>query len=277
MPRIRTVKPEFFRHEGLQDLQSSTSIPVMLIFCALWGHCDRNGTFEWKPRQLKLDILPFLDFSMDEALELLKGAGFVHRFTVDGKVYGNIHSFSTHQRLGGKEAQEPERFPQKPQGNQEEAEQEAPGKQWGSSGEAVVKQSGSGGEKVNAQEGKGREKEKEGKSVSRPLRGSTLPDDFQISDRVKAWAEEKGYAPFLKDHFDYFRSYCKSSGKRYLDFDEAFMNCIRANWGDVRKVKPQESRPGAQASAAPIIAEIREAAKVKAPMPESIRNLMRLA
>lgn len=44
MARIRTIKPEFFRHEGLQDLeQANPGAYAMLVFAALWGHCDKHG------------------------------------------------------------------------------------------------------------------------------------------------------------------------------------------------------------------------------------------
>lgn len=122
MARIRTVKPEFFRHEGLQDLErANPGKNVMLVFIGLWGHCDKGGKFEWRPRQLKLDILPFLDFDMESTLELLHSAGFLDRYDVDGKAYGRIPSFKDHQRIGGKEAQEPDRFPDSSQGNIREA------------------------------------------------------------------------------------------------------------------------------------------------------------
>lgn len=133
MARIRTIKPEFFRDEDLQDLEAAHSgCHVMLVFAGLWGHCDRNGAFEWRPRQLKLDILPFLPFSMDQALGLLEGAGFIRRYTVDGKEYGLVPSFAKHQRLNGKEAQEPCRYPVP----QEGSFMEVSGKQRGSNGEA---------------------------------------------------------------------------------------------------------------------------------------------
>ena len=77
MARIRTIKPEFFRHELLQDLAAEHGAEIMLVFAGLWGHCDSEGRFEWRPRQLKLDILPFLDFSMAEILDLLETAGLV--------------------------------------------------------------------------------------------------------------------------------------------------------------------------------------------------------
>lgn len=129
MARIRTIKPDFFRHEGLQDLAAQHGAHVMLVFAGLWGHCDRFGRFECKPRHLKLDILPFLDFDMAETIQALEGAGFIQTYEVGSKRYGFIPSFAEHQRFGGKEASEPAKHP------------EPPVKTDGSSREATVKQS----------------------------------------------------------------------------------------------------------------------------------------
>lgn len=142
MARIRTIKPEFFRHELLQDLEAQhPGSCVMLTFAALWQHCDKNGAFEWKPRTLKLDILPFLPFDMAETLALLESAKLLELYVVNGKRYGLIPTFSEHQRLSGKELQEPPRHPEKPVTQQ------------GSNGEAPS---------CTGREGKGREEEGEG-------------------------------------------------------------------------------------------------------------------
>lgn len=157
MARIRTIKPEFFRHEGLQDLErDNPGACVMLVFAGLWGHCDKGGVFEWKPRTLKLDILPFLDFDMAETLALLTQAGLITRYAADGKEYGLVPTFAEHQRIGGKEAQEPEKHPR-------------------SNGEASGKHQG-------LQEGKGREKERKGDAQARATPGL----DLQAWDR---WLE----------------------------------------------------------------------------------------
>lgn len=151
MARIRTIKPEFFRHEDLQDLEANNpGAYVMLVFAGLWGHCDKVGRFEWKPRQLKLDVLPFLDFKMADTLEILCAAGFVQRYEIYGKEYGEIPSFADHQRITGKEAQEPERYPDRD------------GKYSGNNGETTGKQ-------PVAQEGKGREEEGNGVDAGSPL------------------------------------------------------------------------------------------------------------
>lgn len=107
MSRIRTVKPEFFRHEALQDLESANpGMYPMLVYQGLWTQCDGQGVFEDRPRHLKLDILPFLSFDMEATIHLLESAGLIVRYRVGDKAFAHIPTFSSHQRLSGKEAGE---------------------------------------------------------------------------------------------------------------------------------------------------------------------------
>lgn len=118
MPRIRTTKPSFFRHEALQELeQAHPGQHVMLVFSALWGHCDRGGVFEWQPKYLKLDILPFLAFDLAETLAILTRGGMIQRYESGGKAYGYIPTFADHQIITGKEKTAPLKHP-RPDGAQ---------------------------------------------------------------------------------------------------------------------------------------------------------------
>lgn len=59
-----------------------------------------------------------------------------------------------------------------------------------------------------------------------------IPDNFTISDRVKKWAEEKGYIN-LQEHLESFISKCKAKGYEYVDWDSAFMEAIRGDWAKI--------------------------------------------
>lgn len=182
MSRIRTIKPSFFRHEDLQDLEKAhPGAYVMLVFAGLWGHCDRRGTFEWKPRTLKLDILPFLDFDLAATLSILECHGFVIRWEASGKHWGNIPSFPEHQRITGKEAENDSKFPQPPDVSRKDT-REALGKKRGNIGETPETH-------PVVQEGKGREEEKEeeGNIQHACARASPEPDDDHTAmDRIQA-------------------------------------------------------------------------------------------
>ena len=56
-----------------------------------------------------------------------------------------------------------------------------------------------------------------------------MPENFAISDRVRAWAAENKHGQ-LEQHLASFRISCKAKGYAYADWDAAFMNAIRNNW-----------------------------------------------
>jgi len=104
MARIRTIKPEFFRHEELFELEQSTGQPLRLAFISLWTVADRAGRFKWRPRALKLDCLPYDDVDFSRVLDALESRGFVVRYDVEGEQFGWIPSFTKHQIVNNKEA-----------------------------------------------------------------------------------------------------------------------------------------------------------------------------
>ena len=113
MARIRTFKPEFLRHEELQLLERNHSGKYpMFVFMGLWAVCDKQGVFPWKPLSLKLDIYPFLEYEMEETLNILYENGFIQKFTAaDNNTYGFVINFEKHQRINGIEAKNPAKYP----------------------------------------------------------------------------------------------------------------------------------------------------------------------
>lgn len=84
----------------------------MLVFAGLWTQADKAGNFPWRPAQIKLDILPFIEYDLGSSLEALRKTGFISPYTgSDGKAYGHIHNFDTHQRFFGSEVKLPPRYP----------------------------------------------------------------------------------------------------------------------------------------------------------------------
>lgn len=57
--RIRTIKPEFFNHEAIFELEKSTKLPLRLAYIGLWCAADREGRFKWEPRRLGVQIMPY--------------------------------------------------------------------------------------------------------------------------------------------------------------------------------------------------------------------------
>lgn len=74
-----------------------------------------------------------------------------------------------------------------------------------------------------------------------------MPADFGVSERVRAWATEKGFTR-LPEHLEAFRTQAQAKGYTYADWDAAFMNAIRDDWAKLRsKNAEQPSLPRLQA------------------------------
>lgn len=104
MGRIRTIKPEFFTHEGLADLEHETGLPVRLVFAGLWTQADREGRFEWRPRRLQIAILPYDDVDISRVLDALVTRGYLVRYACGTRELGCIPNFGKHQVVNNREA-----------------------------------------------------------------------------------------------------------------------------------------------------------------------------
>jgi len=60
-----------------------------------------------------------------------------------------------------------------------------------------------------------------------------LPADFGISDRVREWAQERGFDR-LDEHLDSFKRKAIAKGYTYASWDDAFMEAIREDWAKLR-------------------------------------------
>ena len=101
--RIRTVKPEFFVHEGLFEAESETKLPLRLAFIGLWCAADREGRFKWEPRRLGVQIMPYDQIDFSRVLDALTTRGFVRRYTSDSCEFGCIPTFARHQVINNRE------------------------------------------------------------------------------------------------------------------------------------------------------------------------------
>ena len=71
---------------------------------------------------------------------------------------------------------------------------------------------------------------------------TSIPENFQISDRVRKWAAGKNQN-HLEEHLESFKLKCKSKDYKYIDWDAAFMNAIRDNWAKVDNSSTRASPP----------------------------------
>ena len=99
MPRIRTIKPQFWLDENLGKLPRD----ARLLYIGLWNLSDDTGVFEWRPMRIKVQLFPYdLDITestIQEWLDLLITSGDVQQFSTNRNSFGFIPSFLKHQEI----------------------------------------------------------------------------------------------------------------------------------------------------------------------------------
>ena len=257
MSRIRTVKPELFKHEDLFDAEQNSKLPLRLAFIGLFTVADREGRFKWRPRTLKLDILPhdFIDFAT--ILDALEHAGFIERYEIEGEIYGWIPTFTKHQRFTGKEAETKSLLPPPPQQQQRGNSGETAGKHPDASpmltGETMGKQRGTQeGNGVREGKGKGREEEPAQAPLASPpvspvivssapkaaqapkpvkVIKSTIPAHWIPTEATYALLEKNGIErPFAESCLDEFRLYWQERGESRPGWESTFVNSVKRQW-----------------------------------------------
>ena len=105
--RIRTVKPELFKHRELFLLEKESGLPMRLAFINLFGIADREGRFEWRD-DLVFDLLPWdtreggLD--LDQVVGLLTESGYLVKYEANGRTFYHIPTFHKHQHINNRES-----------------------------------------------------------------------------------------------------------------------------------------------------------------------------
>jgi hypothetical protein len=98
VPRIRTIKPSFFRSEDVAALP----LRARLTWIGLWTHCDDQGRTKDNARLIKGDIWPLDDVSLadiEEDLETLAAHERIVRYTVGGRRYLEVVNWHDHQSI----------------------------------------------------------------------------------------------------------------------------------------------------------------------------------
>ena len=91
----RKIKPDFFRNEELAECDPLARI----LYAGLWCYSDRKGCFEWRPKKMWANILPYepekcLEFLLRQLLD----KKLIIRYKENGKEYGYIPTFLKHQK-----------------------------------------------------------------------------------------------------------------------------------------------------------------------------------
>ena len=101
MPRIRTIKPDFFSDEDVALLP----FEAQRLFIGLWCYADRDGRLEDRPQYLKAMIFPYnADVDVENCLRILakpkarSGQPLIFRYRREGVRCIQILNFLKHQR-----------------------------------------------------------------------------------------------------------------------------------------------------------------------------------
>lgn len=99
MPRIRTIKPQFWLDEKLGAIQRD----ARLLYIGLWNLSDDQGVFEWRPARIKIQIFPYdidvNDGLIEQWLTLLVNTGDIIKFNYNSSTFGFIPTFIKHQDI----------------------------------------------------------------------------------------------------------------------------------------------------------------------------------
>lgn len=99
MPRIRSLKPEFWADEDLADLPRD----ARLLYMGLWNLADEHGRLRGDARYVKGQLFPYDDDlspdAIDKLVDLLTDAGKVRRYSSAGRAYLFLPNLAKHQRL----------------------------------------------------------------------------------------------------------------------------------------------------------------------------------
>lgn len=98
MPRIRTIKPEFFTSEDV----SALPLRARLTWIGLWTHCDDHGRTKDVPRLIKAALWPLDNVDLndvEEDLGVLAAHGRIVRYSVDGRQYLAVVNWHVHQAI----------------------------------------------------------------------------------------------------------------------------------------------------------------------------------
>lgn len=215
MPRIRSIKPEFWTSG--QVLECSRN--ARLLFIGLWNFCDDAGRHPLRPKQIKAEVFPADDLTPDDIrgmIDELSENDLVMLYEYENQQFIQVRGWH-HQRIDKPQpAKHPDPF-------QEDSK--------------IVR--GTFPPDRSGYDKKGEDKDSGGGKPPSPK--TPLPKNFVISDRVKRWAKEKGHGN-LEGHFENFVIQAQAKGYKYSDWDAAFMTAIRKNWADIGKGKSSDDR-----------------------------------
>ena len=93
MPRIRTIKPEFWT----DDTVTECSLSARLLFIGMWNFADDAGNLDRSARQIKARVFPVDNIDCEPLIRELLTHGLLTEYSVNEKKYLHIPGFTEHQ------------------------------------------------------------------------------------------------------------------------------------------------------------------------------------
>lgn len=207
--------PNRIIREAILSSESVASLgwPEEVFYRRLMSIVDDYGRHEANPQLLRARCYPLQTDNVRVAdisrwMAACQKSGLILVYAVDGKQYLEIVRFQQQQRS-------PSKCPAPPSSDIN-CNQMISNEHLG----VVVS--------VGVSEGVGVEERLPPRKPKRAAK-TTIPDDFAISERVEAWAKQKGFGR-LTEHLESFKRKAMAKAYEYADWDSAFMEAIREDW-----------------------------------------------
>jgi uncharacterized phage protein (TIGR02220 family) len=93
--RSRSIKCTFFNDEKIGELSHTSR----LLFIGLWCYADREGRFEYRPKQIKACVFPYDSINISKFMNEIIEKGMIKIYEIDEKKYGYIPRFFLYQHI----------------------------------------------------------------------------------------------------------------------------------------------------------------------------------
>ena len=251
MARARNIKPSFFTNDELGDVNPL----ARLLFIGMWTIADFKGCFEYKPKRLKVQLLPYDDCDIEELVTDLEKSGFISKYAVQGRQYIKALNFTKHQNPHKNERDSGSEIPDIDQQDvlfeentlhsndlqNIEINREQDGSDRADSLNLIPDSLNLIPEVISDVVEKPASPKRKPKNQK-----TTVPENFEISEQVRIWATSKNFGD-LEQHLEYFVSKAAANGYKYADWDAAFKTAIRDDWAKLRT--PRYPNQGYQSAA----------------------------
>lgn len=251
MARARNIKPSFFTNDELGDVNPL----ARLLFIGMWTIADFKGCFEYKPKRLKVQLLPYDDCDIEELVTDLEKSGFISKYTVQGRQYIKALNFTKHQNPHKNERESGSEIPDIDQAVQELSKNNSNISNLQNIENNLEQDGTDRADSLNLipdslnliPEVISDVVEKPASPKRKPkTQKTTVPENFEISEKVRIWATSKNFGD-LEQHLEYFVSKAAANGYKYADWDAAFKTAIRDDWAKLRT--PRYPNQGYQSAA----------------------------